>query len=319
MKKIYKLGIIAASVQLLIGCGAPSASGSAAEKTAASGTGDIVTIGTTNPLSSLNPLTQSWNFIDLYATSMQFLPLVSLDADYQAVPQLAESITTEDNLTYHIRIAEQAAWSDGEPVTSDDVIWTFLKMTSPLVANTSFDFSMIKGLESGTSQPQATTIEGINKIDAKNLTIAMNRPISRNTFINNIATWIMILPSHVLQSIPDDHLVGNPWFNQPTVVSGPYRVEAFDLQHYVTYKANENYFAGAPKIKTVNIQVYDGASLVAALQAGEVDFVSPALADIPYQDRERLMSLNQITTNYADPITNEMTFFNTHNLSLIHI
>lgn len=314
MKKIYKLGIIAASVQLLIGCGTPSASGSAAEKTAASETSDIVTIGTTNPLSSLNPLTQSWNFIDLYATSMQFLPLVSLDADYQAVPQLAESITTEDNLTYHIRIAEQATWSDGEPVTSDDVIWTFLKMTSPLVANTSFDFSMIKGLESGTSQPQATTIEGINKIDAKNLTIAMNRPISRNTFINNIATWIMILPSHVLQAIPDDQLVGNPWFNQPTVVSGPYRVEAFDLQHYVTYKANENYFAGAPKIKTVNIQVYDGASLVAALQAGEVDFVSPALADIPYQDRERLMSLNQITTNYADPITNEMTFFNTHNI-----
>ncbi len=315
MKKTYQLSMLAVIIALSAGCGIPSASGKTAGNTiAATDRGDILTIGTTHPLSSLNPLTQSWNFIDLYATSLQFLPLAALDDNYQIVSQLAQSITTEDNQTYHVRLADAATWSDGEPITSEDVIWTFLKMSSPQVANTSFDFSMIKGLESGTSQPQATQVDGLQKIDDKNLTITMNRPIALNTFMNNIATWIMILPSHVLKDIPDDQLVGNAWFNQPTVVSGPYRVEAFDLQHYVTYQANENYFLGAPKIKTVNIQVYDGSSLIAALQSGEVDFVHPALADIPYQDRKQLASIDQVTTVYAKPITNEMTFFNTHNV-----
>lgn len=315
MKKIHQWRVLALISALLIGCGIPSASGKTAGNTVATtNRSDILTIGTTHPLSSLNPLTQSWNFIDLYATGLQFLPLASLDDQYQIVSQLAQSITTEDNLTYHIQLAAQAIWSDGEPITSDDVIWTFLKMSSPQVANTSFDFSMIKGLESGTSQPQATQIEGLQKIDDKNLTVSLNRPMALGTFMNNIATWIMILPSHVLKDIPDEQLVGNTWFNQPTVVSGPYRVEAFDLQHYVTYQANENYFLGAPKIKTVNMQVYDGSSLIAALQSGEVDFVHPALADIPYQDRKRLASIDGITTVYAKPITNEMTFFNTRNV-----
>lgn len=323
MNSLKKITTGLLAISLLAGCGASSTAAStasteapaAAESTAAAAVSDdILTIGTTNQMSTVNPLTQNWNFIDLYATSLQFLPLVQIDKDYNVVPQLTDSITTDDNLTYNVKISDKAVWSDGEPVTSDDVIWTIIKMTSPEVANQNFDFSNIKGLEEGTSPEGAESVDGLIKVDDKNLQIVMNNPMSLNTFINNIGTWVTILPKHVLEDIPTDQLSGNDWFNHPTVVDGPYMLKDIDLAHYASYEANDNYFLGAPKIKKLNIQVYDGSALVAALQSGEVDFTAPATADIPYQDRETLEGLSDVTTTYSDAITNEMTFFNAHNL-----
>ena len=279
----------------------------------------MLTIATTNQLSTLNPLQMNWNFVDMYATSLEFLPLAVLDDNYEFTPMLVESITTDDNLTFHVKVADNAAWSDGEPVTSDDIIWTILKMTSPAVANTHFDFSMIKGLESGLSEEGADSVEGLVKVDDKDLDIVLNRPMALSTFLNNLATWILILPKHALEDIPDDQLVGNAWFNAPTVVSGPYMATEEDLAHYVTYKANENYFLGAPKIETVNLQVYDGSSVLAALQTGDVQFVHPAICDIPYQDRDAVENLDGFAVTYAKPITNEMTFFNCHNLPDVNL
>lgn len=320
LKKTASLVLAAA---MLAGCGsaatASSPAASQASGTAAAGSDNILTIATTNQLSTLNPLQMNWNFVDMYATSLEFLPLAVLDSNYEFKKMLVDSITTDDNLTFHVKVADNATWSDGEPVTSDDIIWTMMKMTSPAVANTHFDFSMIKGLESGMSEEGAESVEGLVKVDDKNLDIIMNRPMALPTFINNLATWVLILPKHALENIPDDQLVGNAWFNAPTVVSGPYMAQEEDLAHYVTYKANANYFLGAPKIETVNLQVYDGSSILAALKTGDVQFVHPAICDIPYQDRDAVASLDGFTVTYAKPITNEMTFFNCHNLPDVNL
>ncbi|HCW55223.1 MAG TPA: ABC transporter substrate-binding protein, partial [Erysipelotrichaceae bacterium] len=250
MTLLKKTASFVLAAAMLAGCGSAASTASTAASTtsaaaASSGSGNILTIATTNQLSTLNPLQMNWNFVDMYATSLEFLPLAVLDDNYEFTPMLVESITTDDNLTFHVKVADNAAWSDGEPVTSDDIIWTILKMTSPAVANTHFDFSMIKGLESGLSEEGADSVEGLVKVDDKDLDIVLNRPMALSTFLNNLATWILILPKHALEDIPDDQLVGNAWFNAPTVVSGPYMATEEDLAHYVTYKANENYFLGA--------------------------------------------------------------------------
>ena len=324
MTLLKKTASFVLAAAMLAGCGSAASTASTAASTtsaaaASSGSGNILTIATTNQLSTLNPLQMNWNFVDMYATSLEFLPLAVLDDNYECTPMLVESITTDDNLTFHVKVADNAAWSDGEPVTSDDIIWTILKMTSPAVANTHFDFSMIKGLESGLSEEGADSVEGLVKVDDKDLDIVLNRPMALSTFLNNLATWILILPKHALEDIPDDQLVGNAWFNAPTVVSGPYMATEEDLAHYVTYKANENYFLGAPKIETVNLQVYDGSSVLAALQTGDVQFVHPAICDIPYQDRDAVENLDGFAVTYAKPITNEMTFFNCHNLPDVNL
>ena len=314
-------GMMAAA--LLAGCGASSiaAAPSAAASTEAaassapadSGTSDgILNIGATDTLGTLNPLNMDWTYINFYSMSMEFLPLIALNSSYNQVGMLAEPITSDDNITFNIKLKDDAVWSDGEPVTTDDVIWTILAMTSPEVANPNFDFSSIKGMGDDNLSPEgATELEGLVKVDDKNMQIVMKSQMGLNTFLNNVGTWILILPKHVLQDIPADELLTSEWFSKPTVVSGPYMVTDYDPAHYISYDANENYFMGAPKIKKMNINIEDGAALVAGLQSGEIDFVNPAMSNIPTEDLDTIESLDTIDVQWADPITNEMTYFNT--------
>ncbi|MDY6334500.1 MAG: peptide ABC transporter substrate-binding protein [Lachnospiraceae bacterium] len=291
-----------------------TASAAATEPAAAEGDG-ILNIGFTDTLGTLNPLNMDWTFINLYATSMMFLPMVSFNDQYTVDYLLADSITTEDNQTFTVKLKDNAAWSDGEPVTADDVIWTILKFTCPEVANASFDFSPFKGFgDDGTSPEGATSIEGLKKVDDKTLQFICKEHMSLNTFLNNVATWICILPEHVLKDTPDDQLLTSDWFNKPTVVSGPYFVDTYDAAHYISYTANDNYFAGAPKIKKVNFRIESGSELLAGLQSGELDMIHPSCS-IPVSDRSKVEGLSDYTAQYTDNIINEMTFINTSKIT----
>lgn len=296
------------------GTSASAAAGT--ESTASSGSSSssgssIVNIGVTNQLGTLNPLNMDWSFINLHATSMMFLPLVTVGADNSFNYLLADSVTTDDNLTFTVKIKDDAVWSDGEPVTADDVIFTILRMTSPEVANPNFDFSMFKGFESGTSPEGAESIDGLVKVDDKTVQFVANSPMPLNTFINNCCVWICILPSHVLKDVPADQLAAYDWFNHPDVVDGPYILDDYDSAHYISYHANKNYFLGAPKIEKLNFKIIEASEILPDLQSGEIDFVQPATATIPVTDLDAVQSLDGYTSSWTDPITNEMTFFNT--------
>ena len=233
---------------------AQAAATGAADTTAAPGE-KIVNIGVTDQLGTLNPLNMDWTFINLYSTSLMFLPLASFNSQNSVDYMLAESITTDDNLTFHVKIRDDASWSDGQPVTSDDVIFTILRMTSPEVANYNFDFSMFKGFDGGASPSGAESIDGLKKIDDKNLEFIATTPMSLNTFLNNVATWICILPSHVLKDVPAKDLLTYDWFNHPDVVDGPYVLDSYDSAHYISYHANDKYMFGAPKIDKLNVKI----------------------------------------------------------------
>lgn len=294
----------------------PAATQAAGSTDAQAAADSTVNIGATDTIGTVNPLNMDWTFINYYATSFEFLPLVGTAADYSQVPMISEPITTDDNLTFNIKIRDGAVWSDGEPITTDDIIWTILKMTSPSVANPNFDFTNIKGISDDNLSPEgADSLEGLVKVDDQNMQIVMKSEMGLNTFINNVGSWILILPEHALKDIPDDQLLTSDWFNAPTVVSGPYQIAGVDPSHYVTYKANENYFQGAPKIANLNLRIEDASALAAGLQSGEIDFTHPAFSNVAVEDRKTLAGLSNVTTSYSDPITNEMTFFNTKNVT----
>ncbi len=325
-EKILAAGLALAMAAGLGACG--SASGSASSGSSVTGTSgaavsgstdaaavqtgdDIVNIAFTDTVGTVNPLNMDVTFINYYATSMMFLPLVSFNNKYEPDYLLAESITTDDNQTFKVKLKDNAAWSDGEPVTSDDVIYTILKFTCPAVANPNFDFTPFKGFnDDGTSLEGATEIEGIHKTDDKNLEFICKEHMSLNTFLNNVATWVCILPKHAIEDIPDDQLLTDSWFSHPDVVDGPYFLDDYDPAHYVSYHANENYFEGAPKIPKINFRIMQGSEILAGLKSGEIDMVHPS-SSIPIEDREAVENLEGFTTKYTDNIINEMTLFNT--------
>ena len=321
-EKILAAGLALVMAAGLGACGSASAGSSVTGTSGAAVSGstgaaavqtgdDIVNIAFTDSVGTVNPLNMDVTFINYYATSMMFLPLASFNDKYEPDYLLAESITTDDNQTFKVKLKDNAAWSDGQPVTSDDVIYTILKFTCPAVTNPNFDFTPFKGFnDDGTSPEGATEIEGIHKTDDKNLEFICKDHMSLNTFLNNVATWVCILPKHAIENIPDDQLLTDSWFSHPDVVDGPYFLDDYDPAHYVSYHANENYFEGAPKIPKINFRIMQGSEILAGLKSGEIDMVHPSCS-IPVEDRDAVEKLEGFTTKYTDNIINEMTLFNT--------
>lgn len=62
----------------------------------------------------------------------------------------------------------RAVWSDGQPVTADDVVYTALRLCSPAIANTAMMYYVFEGVgDDGFVEMGADHIEGITKVDDK--------------------------------------------------------------------------------------------------------------------------------------------------------
>lgn len=276
----------------------------------------IVNIGMTDTLSSINPLLMDATEILKYATSLQFLPLVELNSELEFEGMLASSITTEDNLTFTVNIDKDAVWSDGVPVTADDVVFTVLKLASPDLANASMALYAFEGIgEDGFVTAGTTEIEGVKVLDDKTVLFTAKYKMALTTFENTYGRYILTLPKHILKDVSDKELAAYEWFNAPTVVNGPYKATAVDLQHFVSYTANEKYFRGAPKINKLNIKIVTSAQLLTGLKSGEIDFVQQTTGNILQEDYEGVEALTNVTVNYGAPVTNQSMFFNTESVT----
>lgn len=287
---------------------------SASLDTAASGE-KIINVGVTNTIGSLNPLLLNGGEINKYATGLMFLPLMELDADLNFEGMLADSITTEDNKNFIVHIDDAATWSDGTPVTADDVVYTALRLASPVIGNTAMMYYVFEGVgDDGFVEEGAESIDGIQKVDDKTVQFTTKEEMPITTFENSYARYLLTLPKHVIEQYSEEELSTADWFNHPDVVSGPFIVTDFDVDHYISYEANKDYWKGAPKIDKLNIKIVDGSQLYAGLQSGEIDITQQTMSDIPQEDYESVEALDNVEVVYGSPVTNQSVFIQTKNV-----
>ena len=287
---------------------------SASSDTAASGE-KIINVGVTNTIGSINPLLLNGGEINKYATGLMFLPLMELDADLNFEGMLADSITTEDNKNFIGHIDDAATWSDGTPVTADDVVYTALRLASPVIGNTAMMYYVFEGVgDDGFVEEGAESIDGIQKVDDKTVQFTTKEEMPITTFENSYARYLLTLPKHVIEQYSEEELSTADWFNHPDVVSGPFIVTDFDVDHYISYEANKDYWKGAPKIDKLNIKIVDGSQLYAGLQSGEIDITQQTMSDIPQEDYESVEALDNVEVVYGSPVTNQSVFIQTKNV-----
>lgn len=278
-------------------------------------TGDaIVNIGSTDPIGSMNPLLLDATEINKYAVGMSFMPLTELASDLTFAPMLADSITTEDNLTFRVHIDDRAAWSDGKPIVADDLIFTLLRMGARSIANASAGYvGNIVGYSDDDLliDDDATEAEGLVAVDEKTVDITLKSQTPLSVFNNTYARYIFVLPKHILGDVPAADLPTHAFFNEPSAVSGPYKLSEFDGQHYASFEANKDFWMGAPKIEKLNIRVVQGSTLVSSLTSGEIDFVQQTFGQIPQLDQPTVEKIEHIKTIYEEPLTNQLLFLNT--------
>ncbi len=183
------------------------------------------------------------------------------------IPSLENGGLSADGKVITIKLRDDIKWSDGEPVTAEDFIFTYEMAVSPNNTVTSaYPYDKVQKMEAPDPQTVVITFE--------------------EPFAPWLATlWHGILPAHILRPIYDAEgtIDGADWLRSPTVGLGPYSFVEWESGSYARFVRNDNYWGEKPKIDEIFIQfVPDDASQVAALKAGDADLGTfIAYSDIP--------------------------------------
>jgi peptide/nickel transport system substrate-binding protein len=219
-------------------------------------TGGIYTEALIGSLSRLNPLIDQNNAPDRDIDRLIFSGLIKFDARGMPMPDLTDSWgVSQDGTIYNFSLRPDAVWHDGEPVTSDDVIFTLdlIKSDASLVPQDVRE--MWKQVE-------------VKKLNDKTLQFILPEPFA--PFLDYLTFGM--LPKHLLESTPPDQLAAAP-FNLAPVGTGPYRFERLIVESGqvtgVELRAFDKYYGKKPFIEQVILRYYPSSA--AALDAYHQD------------------------------------------------
>ena len=161
-----------------------------------------------------------------------------------------------DGLTYTLHLNENATWSDGTPVTTKDIEFTFAYSNAKYGYNY---YLRVNGVE-GT----------YNVIDDK--TIELTIPEAYNYYIATLS-GMPIFPSHEFESAELLAKDQSYFTSADVVTSGAYTIKEINADS-VVYQAREDYYRGTPSVKYIVLKVIgDGSTKAIAFENGEIDYM----------------------------------------------
>ncbi len=245
-------------------------------------------------LPSIHPVNLGTGNQELMA-DIVFSTLVDVDSDEVTIlPDLATEWTASPDATvYTFKLNPAAVWSDGKPVTADDVEWTIAwAAQNPSAWKNGIPTNMWFNVKGGVESIGTTTIpEGIKKIDANTVEITLAAPDA--TFLRRIAGAVYyIQPKHILDGLTAaeaetcEFCLGTAGV---TIGSGPYDFETSISAGGANFKAKKGYWKGKDgPFEQIVYKIQESNVSVAQLAAGELDLTirvppaeGPGLASVP--------------------------------------
>ncbi|MDX5357477.1 MAG: ABC transporter substrate-binding protein [Rhodobacterales bacterium] len=185
-------------------------------------------------------------------------PLVRRSADLTFEPGLAESWELVDDVTWHFKLRQGVRFHNGNILTPRDVVFTLERLKASLMSTL------------------GRNIESFREVDANTVEIKTFRPYA--VLPNDLAGILILNEAHVKE-------VGEAQVDLQPVGTGPYRLAQWTKEDRLVLEAFDDYWAGAPTIKTVTFRpITNPATRTAALLTGEVDIVQ----DLSVRDVERV-------------------------------
>ena len=235
---------------------------------------------------TFNPFTSK----DATSSSMSGLMFDSLfttsPKDGQIVPKLAKSYKTKDGKTYIVNLRHGIKWSDGKPITADDVVFTWNEIILAGLGNTSTrDAVMIDG-----------KLPKVEKIDDYTVKFSIIKPFS--PFLRLMAS--QIAPKHIFEPITKQGAKAFDMFystNTPPekfVTSGAFRLKEYKAAQRVVFERNPNYYIintenkQLPYLnKLVYLIVGDLNNEILKFEGHEIDVISLRGSNVaPYKLKE---------------------------------
>lgn len=179
----------------------------------------------------------------MYGTDIFYSSLLKVNKEIGVDPDLAKDYTvSDDGLVYTFNLRDDIKFSDGEPVTAEDVVFTFetIKETGGSV-----DVSMMDKVEA---------------LDDYTVRFTLSRPFS--PFVRTVA-----LQGIVAKHAYDENYAANP------VSSGPFKVKQLDIGQQLIVEPNEYYYGDKPEFSQITFLNIDEETALSYAQSGMLDVV----------------------------------------------
>lgn len=261
VRRIRRAVAAAAAIGGVAACSAP---GGGAED---EGAAHSVVIGVANEPDTLSPLLGYGNG----GASKIFDGLLARDAEQRLTPALATELpeVTDGGRTYTYTLRDGVEFSDGEPLTPDDVVFTYKAALDPKTNN--------------TFRNELDAIEEVRADGADKVVFTLKYPYA--PFAGR--TTLPIVPEHVVSG--QDPNTGA--FNTEPIGTGPYVLTGWTKGEKLTFEANPGYWGGAPEVKKVTMAIVEDDDVRATrLRSGDLDgaILPPNLAATFDDDRGKV-------------------------------
>lgn len=196
----------------------------------------------------------------------KLVKLVAEEGTIRPAPDLAESWEiSEDGLTYTFSIRKDARFSNGDPVTADDVVWSikrYLEMQSSSVW-------LLEGIGINSENMDET----IELIDDYTLSLTFDAPYASNIVLGILSNQFSGAVNR--RMIPDAELasdMGASWLTDNSAGAGAYVLVQWERNNMLVFEANPYYFGEEPALKRLLVKdVPEAASQRLQLERGDID------------------------------------------------
>jgi peptide/nickel transport system substrate-binding protein len=240
------------------------------------------------------------NFNPLFAASepeltvshLVFSSLFKYDINGNLTGDLADSWSVDSTgRIYTVHLRPNIQWSDGTPITANDVVYTIDTIQDP-----------------ATDSPLADNWEHVQVTAVNPQTVTFTLPTTFPPFIYSLT--LGIIPQHILASIPDYELRTAAFDTDPSVGSGPFAFQdsqAFSNDTEIRLIKNANYYGGAPLLNGFDVYAYnDYSTMVSAFSSGDIS----AASDLVPQDAIQLEKKTGVQVTESPLMNETFAFFN---------
>lgn len=252
------------------------------------GTYSEATIGDVDSMNPLFAMTNSEKVL----SKLMFATITSVDYSGHLGNQLAESVTaSEDGKTWVVKLRSDLKWSDGEPITVDDVVFTTELIKNPAV-NTIYESNL--------------TNVNVSVNEAGEIVFELASAYA--DFLS--ALNIPVVPKHILNDADPKTLIENSFSNAP-VTSGAFTFNALQSgntsEEEIFYlSANPYYYLGQPMLSNFAVHTYTNKeAIISAVNAGIVT----ATAELSDADADKIAA-GQFNLRSSSVNSGVFIFFN---------
>lgn len=232
--------------------------------------------------------------------------LVNQDGDGNTIPGVAESWETTDNKTFTFHLRKDAKWSNGDPVTAQDFVYSWQRAVDPATASPYawyMEYTKMANAKDIVAGKKDKSELGVKAVDANTLVVELETAVPYFVMMMGHTTMKPVHQATVEkygdQWTKPEHFVGN----------GAFSVDKWVVNERLVLKRNEQYWDNGKTVlnKVTFLPIENQVAEMNRFLSGEIDFTN----ELPTEHFKRLKKEHAEDVSVAGNLCSYYYIFNT--------